>query len=122
MSQDEDDGDDGRQAEISMFAKLASGDTFQGTASSEKDNSSMDSKKMFAAAAQQVEGGGTFCMASSPNAHMAVASSNLDAAVAALTTGQDGALQALETAPIAEELDMRQFCDKTAARTDTNVQ
>lgn len=111
MSQDS--SDDGRQAEISAFAKLASGDTFQGTASSEKDaSSSMDSKKMFAAAAQEVEGGGTFCMASSPNAHMAVASSNLDAAVAALRSEQDGALQALETAPIPEELDMRHFATK----------
>lgn len=106
MSQDEDER---RRQEISMFAKLASGDTFHDvSALSEKtDDASMDSKAMFAAAAN-VEGGGTFCISSSPNVHKAVASSNLDAAVAALTDGDDPLKKLMDTKdPLEDEVNLR---------------
>jgi hypothetical protein len=103
--------EDSRQREISMFAKLASGEDFQDVSSEEKNDSSMDSKAMFAAAAQQDFGAnnaGTFCMSSSPNVHKAAASSNLDAAVAALTNG-DESLELLDTdVPLPQEVNFRQ--------------
>lgn len=74
-------------------------------------SSSMDSRAMFAAAAQEESDGtraGTFCASSSPDAHKAVSSSNLDAAVAALTNGEDG-LRLPETndAPLPQEVNLR---------------
>lgn len=93
-----------RKSEISMFAKLASGDTFQGIPSDETNDEEKQEKAAFAAISS-VEDSGTFAMTSLPNTLEDVASSNLDAAAAAFTVGEEDSWQPPEDPE--EELNLR---------------
>lgn len=105
----EDDDDEARrqQAEISMFAKLASGGTFQGAPSGETKGEEKQEEKNMIAATVSVEDSGSFARTTSPNVHTAIATSNLDAAVAAFTVGEKDSWQQQQPTPSPDELNLR---------------